>query len=133
MTKKIILISISLVLVVLASIVIYQFLMSLLVELANENNSGSQSVVINSNDFNFLLYIQCLSFLFSLISLPIILWALADLVSKKNWLKIVLGLELVGLLLAFITAPPDMSSRLLVFVFWQLPVLVNLIILRLRI
>ena len=75
------------------------------------------------------LYTQCLVLFFALISLPFIfsVFAVKLKIGKNNLAKTILILELAGLFLAYITTPPDHLSTIIVFIVWQLPIIVNLI------
>jgi len=78
---------------------------------------------------HYRLYAQCLLLFLALISLPFIFSVFATKlkINRNNLGKIILLLEFAGLLLAYITTPPDVISTAIVFVVWQIPTGVNLI------
>lgn len=88
-----------------------------------------------SNSSYFSLYLQCFLILFASISLPYLfsVFALKWNINESNWWKPILVLELVGLLLAYLTTPPDLFSTILIFIIWQIPVVINLITLNVKV
>lgn len=85
--------------------------------------------------FSILIFAQCFIILFASCTLPFLFWVIAPKwnINKQNWWKIILVLELVGLLFSYFTTPPDLLSTILMFILWQLPVVINLIALNLKI
>jgi hypothetical protein len=79
--------------------------------------------------FSFTLFLLCFLFLFTLISLPFLFSAfLAEWkINKHNWWKAIIVLEIVGLIIAYATTPPDLISTIILFVLWQLSIVVNVI------
>jgi len=96
--------------------------------------SSEPSIQFNSelpDGFYLSLYIKSFLILFASFSLPYLFsaYALKWKIDKSNWWKPILILELVGLLFAYLVTPPDLISTLIVFILWQFPVVVNLMVL----
>jgi hypothetical protein len=114
-------------------VIVASFFVSQYVASALENLSGDVTMDQVKSEFSnksyVLLYIQCFLVLFTSICLPFI-WstdAIQSKINKHNWWKPILVVELTGLLMAYLTTPPDFFSTILVFILWQLPVVINLI------
>jgi Sec-independent protein secretion pathway component TatC len=122
--RELIKIIVSVLLAVLLSIISYQYLIAFFSEY--EINSQIKNPFESASHYG--LYAQCLMLFFALISLPFIFSALADKlkINKNNLSKIIVMLEIAGFLLAYITTPPDFVSTIIVFIAWQLPMVVNL-------
>ncbi len=78
------------------------------------------------------LFIICLIYFFTLITLPFLL---SDLVrwikmKDKDWWKAILGFELFSLFFSYLATPPDLISTILFFLICQMIVIVNYIILK---
>jgi MFS-type transporter involved in bile tolerance (Atg22 family) len=128
MNKKIILIILSFLFVVGATIIIGNFLSNVFHEMVIEQQSNHQTEPVKESYWR--IYVECFSVLFVLITVPFILLASSANIHQKKWWKPILALEVAGLLLTLLTAPPDTMSKIIILVLWQLPVTVNLIVLR---
>jgi hypothetical protein len=129
--KKLILIIISFLAVVAATFILGKYFTDMLHKMAinqDPNNQFKPELIVK---FYWRIYVQCFFVLFMTACSPFIFSAFSAKINKKNWWKSILVLEATGLLLIFITAPPDMISRIIIFIIWQLPVLINFASLRL--
>ncbi|KAA3621378.1 MAG: hypothetical protein DWQ02_27865 [Bacteroidetes bacterium] len=77
---------------------------------------------------HFSILISCFIYLFFLVSVPFFILAFAEKlnITRKNWYKVVIGLEVIAILFAFFGTPPDMTSTILVFMLLQVPVIINI-------
>jgi uncharacterized membrane protein YwaF len=131
MAKKWVAIVLSFSVVIAASILVYNYLFGLFLQYAMDGPFPGQVKPEFQTTFNVKLYAQCFFFPFALVCLPFIFSAFAAKwkIGKHNlWISI-LVMELVVLLLTLATAPPDMISRMMFFILWQLPIGVNVLFL----
>lgn len=132
--KAVILLALNSLLMVSISIFVTKYLMNS-VDVFLNNNSTIKFNMEESYGFSFLIFTQCITILFASCTLPFLFWIFASKwnIDKQNWWKSILILELVGLLISYFTTPPDFISTILIFILWQLPVVINIITLNLRI
>lgn len=129
--KDLIRITLSLVATVLLSIIaaifVYYYLSSFSVY--PENIHPVEKPFIIQAFLSLLVF--CLVFFFLLITLPFIFIAFIrkGKITHRTWPKILLGLEIFALLAAYFGTPPDLTSTLLLFVLFQIPIAINTLIL----
>ncbi len=77
----------------------------------------------------FSILIFCFAYLFFLVSLPFIMMAFAKKmqITRKNLYKVAIGFEIIAMVFAYFSTPPDMTSTMLVFLLLQLPIIVNIL------
>jgi len=121
--KKLILIILSFLFIIAATFILGKCITGLMQEMVIRENpemNGSQNVT-----GLWKIYVQVFFFLFAVLCLPLLL---SSFIHKKNKWNYVIVLEISGVLLAFLTAPPDMISRIILFILWQIPVVINVVV-----
>ena len=132
--KSVILLVVNCIIIATISIFVTKYLMNSFDVFLN-NDSTVKFNMEDYSGFSLLIFAQCFIILFASCTLPFLFWVIAPKwkINKQNWWKPIVILEVVGLLFSYFTTPPDLLSTILMFILWQLPVVINLITLNLKI
>lgn len=114
---------------VIGSVFLYKLLFSFMIALLAEQLKQLPGLTTNLplNAFDYSLYFFCLTYLFALIALPFILSVLSEkpIVKKGNAGIKLLVAEALVLILVWVFSPPGLINKIIYFVLWQVPVVVN--------